>query len=232
MKVCLNYHNLGYNPQFGINKVHPIIFKNHIDICNDFNSNKNIDLTITFDDAYEGIFTFARKILNKSNIKRKIVFPIVDYIGKNNTWDSSFYLNKYKHLTIDQIKILVSEGWEIGSHTCTHKYLGKLNNDEINSELVTSKQKLEEIINDEVTSFAPPYGIIDKRVLEISESVGYKEIFIQKNKNIIYSDSILLVERNNIYSIDRNKNIINKINNSYLEKKKENLISSVNIITR
>ena len=60
MKVCLNYHNLGYGPQFGINKVHPIIFKNHIDICNDFNSNKNIDLTITFDDAYEGIFTFAR----------------------------------------------------------------------------------------------------------------------------------------------------------------------------
>lgn len=232
MKVCLNYHNLGYNPQFGINKVHPIIFKNHVDICNDFNSNKNIDLTITFDDAYEGIFTFARKILNKSTIKRKIVFPIVDYIGKYNTWDSSFYLNKYKHLSIDQIKILVNEGWEIGSHTCTHKYLGKLNNDEISSELSLSKQKLEEIINNEVTSFAPPYGIIDKRVLEISKSVGYKEIFIQKNKNIVYSDSILLVERNNIYSIDKNKNIINKINNSRLEKKKENFISSLNIITR
>ena len=36
MKVCLNYHNLGCTPQFGINKVHPIIFKNHIEICNDF----------------------------------------------------------------------------------------------------------------------------------------------------------------------------------------------------
>ena len=232
MKVCLNYHNLGFSPQFGINTVHPIIFKNHIDICNDFDSNKNIDITITFDDAYEGIFTFARKILNKSSIKRKIVFPIVDYIGKYNNWDSSLYLNKYKHLSIDQIKILVNEGWEIGSHTCTHRYLGKLKSDEIINELSISKQKLEEIINNEVTSFAPPYGIIDKRVLEISKSLGYKEIFIQKNKNVVDSDNILLVKRNNIYSIDRNKNIINKINNSPLEKKKENLISSLNIITR
>ena len=232
MKVCLNYHNLGYSPQFGINKVHPIVFKNHIDICNDFNSNKNLDFIITFDDAYEGIFKFARKVLNKSSIKRKIVFPIVDYIGKYNNWDSTFYLNKYKHLSIDQIKILASEGWEIGSHTCTHKYLGKLKRDEIINELAESKQKLEEIINDEVTSFAPPYGIIDKRVLEISKSIGYKEIFIQKNKNVINSGSILIVKRNNIYSVDRNKNIINKINNSRLEKKKENMISSLNIITR
>ena len=142
MKVCLNYHNLGYNPQFGINKVHPIIFKNHMAICNDFNKNKNIDITITFDDGYEGVFTYCRKILNKSSIKRKIIFPIVDYIGKYNTWDSSFYLNKYKHLSIDQIKILVSEGWEVGSHTCTHKYLGNLKNDEIINELTESKQKL------------------------------------------------------------------------------------------
>ena len=232
MKVCLNYHNLGYTPQFGINKVHPIIFKNHIDICNDFNSNKNIDLIITFDDAYEGIFKFARKVLNKSSIKRKIVFPIVDYIGKYNNWDSTFYLNRYKHLSLDQIKILVSEGWEIGSHTCTHKYLGKLKRDEIVNELAVSKQKLEEIINKKVTSFAPPYGIIDKRVLEISKSIGYKEIFIQKNKNIVASDDILLVKRNNIYSVDRNKNIINKINNSCRAKVKENFVSSLNIITR
>ena len=135
-------------------------------------------------------------------------------------------------LSIDQIQTLVSEGWEIGSHTCTHKYLGKLKNDEIVNELLFSKQMLEEIINSEVTSFAPPYGIIDKRVLEISKSIGYKEIFIQKNKNVVDLDNILLVERNNIYSIDRNNNIINKINKSPLEKKKENLISSLNIITR
>ena len=232
MKVCLNYHNLGYNPQFGINKVHPIIFKNHIDVCNDFNKNKNIDITITFDDGYEGIFTFGRKILNKSTINRKIIFPIVDYIGKYNRWDSSFYLNKYKHLSIDQIKILVSEGWEVGSHTCTHKYLGKLSNNEVFKELDTSKEKLEKITNKEIISFAPPYGIIDKRILEISKSVGYKEVFIQKNKNVVDNASMLIVERNNIYSIDRNKNIINKINSSRLEKQKENCISSLNIITR
>ena len=230
MKVCLNYHNLGYNPQFGINKVHPAIFKNHIDICNDLS--KDIDITITFDDGYEGVFIFARQILNESSIKRKIVFPIVDYIGKYNTWDTSFYLNKYKHLNINQIKTLVSEGWEIGSHTCKHKYLGSLNTNEILKELVDSKEKLENIINMEVKSFAPPYGILDKKIFDICKRVGYKEIFIQKNKNVRNVEDILVVKRNNVYSIDRNINIIDKINNSPREKKKENYISSLNIITR
>jgi len=230
MKVCLNYHNLGYNPQFGINKVHPAIFKNHIDICNDLS--KDIDITITFDDGYEGVFTFARKILNESSIKRKIVFPIVDYIGKYNTWDTSFYLNKYKHLNINQIKTLISEGWEIGSHTCKHKYLGSLSGDEILKELVDSKEKLENIINTKVTSFAPPYGILSKKIFEMCKRAGYKEIFIQKNKNVRNIVDIKVVERNNIYSIDRNSNIINKINNSRPEKRKENYISSLNIMTR
>ena len=230
MKVCLNYHNLGYNPQFGINKVHPAIFKNHVDICNDLS--KDVDITITFDDGYEGVFTFARKILDKSSIKRKIIFPVVNYIGKYNTWDSSFYLNKYKHLDIEQIKILAREGWEIGSHTCKHNYLGSLNNNEIFKDLAESKEKLESIINAEVTSFAPPYGILDKNILDICKQVGYKEIFIQKNKNIRSIRDILVVERNNVYSVDRNINIIDKINNSPREKKKENYISSLNILTR
>ena len=229
MKVCINYHNLGYNPQFGINKVHPAIFKNHIDICNDLS--KDIDVTITFDDGYEGVFTFARQMLNESSIKRKIVFPIVDYIGKYNTWDSSFHLNKYKHLNINQIKILVSEGWEIGSHTCQHKYLGSLNSNDVLRELVESKEKLENIINTKVTSFAPPYGILDKKIFEMSKRAGYKEIFIQKNKNVRNIVDIMVVERNNIYSIDRNKNIIDKINDSVREKRKENYISSLNIFT-
>ena len=229
-KACLNYHNLGYDIQFGLNKVHPIIFKNHIDVCNDLS--KNIDITITFDDGYEGVFSFARQILNESSIKRKIVFPIVDYIGKYNIWDTSFYFNKYKHLTTDQIKILVSEGWEIGSHTCKHKYLGRLNSNEIFKELVVSKDKLENIINTEVKSFAPPYGIIDKEIFDMCKDVGYREIFIQKNKNLKSVEDILVVKRNNIYSIDRNTNIINKINNYRREKIKENIISSVNIITR
>jgi len=230
MKVCLNYHNLGYNLQVGLSKVHPIIFKNHIDICNDLN--QDVDITVTFDDGYEGVFTYARKILNESFIKRKIIFVISDYIGKYNTWDSSFYFNKYKHLNEDQIKILVSEGWEIGSHTCKHKYLGNLNSNDIFNELVKSKEKLEEITKTEVKSFAPPYGIIDKKIFEICKRAEYREIYIQKNKNVKNEDDILVIKRNNIYSIDRNTNIINKIYNSSLERRKENIISSMNIITR
>ena len=56
-KICLNYHNLGYNPQFGINKVHPINFKNHIDIINnEIDKDPNLDVSITFDDGYENIY--------------------------------------------------------------------------------------------------------------------------------------------------------------------------------
>ena len=47
--ICLNYHNLGFYPQVCINKVHPHIFKNHIEVINNYiKKNPGITIDITF----------------------------------------------------------------------------------------------------------------------------------------------------------------------------------------
>ena len=95
--VYLNYHNLGYNPQFGINKVHPSIFRNHVNIVNHMvNLNPELKVVITFDDGYEGVYDHAFDLLSRSSVYKKIVFPITNYIGRYNDWDSTFFLNRYK----------------------------------------------------------------------------------------------------------------------------------------
>ena len=36
-----------------------------------------------------------------------LVFPISYYIGKNNNWDVNFFLNKKKHMNVEQLKELL-----------------------------------------------------------------------------------------------------------------------------
>ena len=232
-KICLNYHNLGYNPQFGINKVHPINFKNHIDIINnEIDKDPNLDVSITFDDGYENIYRFAFDYLNESRIKKKIIFPITDYIGRYNDWDSTFFLNRYKHLNQEQIKLFSDGDWEIGSHCATHRFLDSISSDEIRDELINSKDVIEQLTGKEVVSIAPPFGVLNQRVYDHCLNAGYKNIYVQKHDNIKESLEITIVRRNNIYSIDRSDSIIRKINSDRREKMKEDCITSLNTVTR
>ena len=139
--ICLNYHNLGYGPQVGINKIHPRIFENHIKIIDGFLSKHNdIDISITFDDGYENIFKYAYPILSNSKIREKKVFIITDYIGKKNSWDFSFYFNQYNHLDKNQIKMLHANGWGVGSHGVSHNSFLSMNKSDTKKEIFDSKR--------------------------------------------------------------------------------------------
>jgi peptidoglycan/xylan/chitin deacetylase (PgdA/CDA1 family) len=230
--IYLNYHNLGYGVQVGINKVHPSIFKNHINLIEEILlKREDIDISITFDDGYENIYKYAQSGLNESSIKEKKVFIITDYIGKENTWDFSFYFNRYNHLNKDQIKSLHADGWEIGSHGLSHRSFLSINRDEAKNEIVVSKEILEEMTGSEVKSIAPPFSEIDQEVYDICVEAGYNAIYTQKKTRIIPVDGVDIFLRNNVYSIDRNDNIIKKINSSEGEDRKEKFISSFNNLT-
>jgi len=54
---------------------------------------------------------------------------------------------------------------EVGSHTMTHPYLTKVDDATLDYELSQSKENLEKLIGEEVTSFAYPYGDFDSRVI-------------------------------------------------------------------
>ena len=66
---------------------------------------------LCFDDGYEDIFAI-KDFYNTSKIK-PVIFSVTEFINEYNDWDVNFFINKKKHLNIEQIKYLVSRGWII-----------------------------------------------------------------------------------------------------------------------
>ena len=163
-----------------------------------------------------------------------LVFPVSSYIGKNNNWDINFFLNKKKHMTAMQLEELYNSGWEIGSHGNSHKSYRFLSKKEVEQDMRTSKQILENDLNLKVDSFAPPFGYYNSFVLKMCDEIGYKKIFIQKpllNDKVKSNHRVEIVYRRSIYSIDNKKSIKRKTRNSIFEILKENFIHGCSFAT-
>jgi peptidoglycan/xylan/chitin deacetylase (PgdA/CDA1 family) len=70
------------------------------------------------------------------------------------------YLEEKKpYLTKDQIRCLVEEGFEIGSHSMSHPVFSRLSYEEFQNEVLSSVQLLQTSFKKEITSFSYPFGI-------------------------------------------------------------------------
>ena len=108
-------------------------------------------IIITFDDGYIDVYQNAYPIMKQYNIKSTI-FIITNYLDG-------------PYMTKDMVReVSDSNLVEIGSHTKNHKNLSTLNDNELQEEIVTSKQEIEEIINKTIKSFSYPYGSEDEKV--------------------------------------------------------------------
>ncbi len=219
--------------QVGLNGIPPSQFKKHISglsriglkgITTQQNHSNN-PVFITFDDGYECVYELAYPILEDYEFKA-IVFPIADFIGKENDWDINFSYNKDKHLSIDQLVELLEQGWEVGSHGCHHISYSGLKYSEIYADMAISKEKLEQTLGKEVVSFTAPFNMMTPVVYQIAEEIGYKNIFLQKPiSKINYRTSLNVIERRMIYRVDTFKNILYKVEGkSRYELYKENII--------
>ena len=72
-------------------------------------------------------------------------------------WDEALSARQ-SWMTWDQVRWLHREGFEIGSHTCTHSDLGKVSGARASEEIRNSRLELEKQLSASVTFFAYPYG--------------------------------------------------------------------------
>jgi peptidoglycan/xylan/chitin deacetylase (PgdA/CDA1 family) len=124
---------------------------------------------VTFDDAYVDFLEHAWPILHSLRIPTTL-FVISDYIGGWNEWDPIRWA-PHPHLDIDAIRRLHAEGVVIGSHSRTHRPLGRLWGRRLEDELRGSRHALEEIVGAAVSSFAYPGGNQSWRVRRATRSV-------------------------------------------------------------
>jgi len=221
----LVYHKIQYRKEFGVNSIHPRQFRQQIRSLKERGYQaitfRDIffghdlpgkPIMITFDDGYECVFKHAFPILKEENFPA-VVFVISGFIGKKNTWDVNLGGLTFRHLDTEQILTLRQSGWEIGSHSVTHRALPYLNTKQIKTEMVASKQSLEKLLKEPIISLAFPFGFSNKRTLRLAYESGYKFVLtgqIPDLRNEIHS-SFSILKRIPVYQTDSISELLGRL---------------------
>jgi len=125
-------------------------------------------VVITFDDGYKNILS-AKKFFKSIDIK-----PAVFVIGDKSIVDFKELGTNREFLSNSDIKKLLKDGWEVGSHTLTHPNMNKLNDLEIEREISGSKKKIEKNLNIKIKYIAYPKGKYTNKITNLVNKAGYK----------------------------------------------------------
>lgn len=109
---------------------------------------KQTTYVITFDDAYENVYTFAYPYLKRNNIPFT-VFVSGEFIGKNG------------YLSAPELKEMKDSGLcTIGSHLYTHSFARRMTNEQLRTDIEKSKNTISEIIGEDTKYLAFPFGSV------------------------------------------------------------------------
>jgi len=118
---------------------------------------------ITFDDGCASDLHVAAPLLRDKKFNATF-YVTVDHLGRDG------------YLTRTELRELSDLGFEVGSHSLTHRHLNDLDAVQIRRELVESKQVLEEITGNSVDHFSCPGGRVNAVVTELALEAGYKSV--------------------------------------------------------
>ena len=146
----------------------------HIFNPNSKNGHGSKQVVITFDDGFHDFYSNAVPLLTENGFTATMFLP-TGYI--------SDVRQTFKHrecMTWSEVRELQRAGFTFGSHTVTHPQLHLLQRHQIEYEVKTSKQMLEDATGTSVASFAYPYAFPETdRVFaawlrKTLESCGYR----------------------------------------------------------
>lgn len=243
----LAYHKVSNKFEWGINTVSIRIFENQIKYLSenhyytisleqylntDFeNNSKRRAIVITFDDADESVYHNALQILDRYGFSATI-FIISNYVGKLNTWDANLGGIYSRQLNWQHIKQLSKAGWEIGSHTATHRDLLGLSIQEVKSELRSSKDIIEQNVNRTIQLISYPFNRFNKQIIFEAQRIGYRGgCTLSLKKNMNGAPKQFIIQRHGVYSIDSVYWFKKKLSNSKIEQVKQRIISFASIGT-
>lgn len=137
-------------------------------------------LAVTFDDAWRSVTEHARPVLARFAIPATVFVP-TDFPDQESPmswsgidhWLDGPHRHEMSCLGWDDLRQLADEGWEIGSHACSHPRLTALDDAALDDELGRSRDACRQRIGTPCDSLAYPYGDVDDRVAAAARSAGY-----------------------------------------------------------
>ena len=97
------------------------------------------------------------------------LLSVMDEYGVKSTFFTvEFWTKKYP----ERIKKISELGHEIGTHSKTHPHMSKMSKEQIRSELLSSKQAIEDITGKKVELFRAPFGEYDNEVISVASELS------------------------------------------------------------
>lgn len=120
---------------------------------------------LTFDDNPIDCYTFSYRVCKEQSI------PLTVFIS-TDLLDCDGYITTEQLIKMSQDSLVT-----IGSHGASHVKLTDCDDIRARYEIVSSKEKLERILNQEISLFAYPNGVYTKRDIKFIKEAGYKFAF-------------------------------------------------------
>lgn len=158
-------------------------------------------VVITFDDGYADNFERGFKHLLKLNMKATW-FMVSGDVGRRSSWKDE---NSPGHSMLSSMELreMNSAGMEIGAHTRTHARLTEIEPSRVVEEVRGSKTDIEDVIGEEVESFAYPYGLFDEGSVGAVRNAGFKAACTTRTGWSGSSVDLLRIRRVAVFSGDR-----------------------------
>jgi peptidoglycan/xylan/chitin deacetylase (PgdA/CDA1 family) len=129
-------------------------------------------IVITFDDGTLDFWEHAKPILARHGFTATL-FVVTGQVGGHSAWDRELGEPDRPLMSWDQIRQLHRAGFEIGSHTHTHRPLTELTEAEVRSELDRSRRTLADELGAVPQFLAYPRGFYTDRHKRLAREAGY-----------------------------------------------------------
>lgn len=180
----------------------------------EFEQDKKVAV-ITFDDGYHDFYEYALPLLRKYNIPASVFIPA----GLVNMQEPIF--DGKRLMDWEQIKECYMNGNEIGSHSMSHRKLVTINKSELKFEILKSKEKIESILFNPISSFSYPYKFPEenhdftKLYCELLMQAGYTNGVTTRIGCAKKDDDFLLLKRIPVNEYDDEKLFKAKLQGGY-----------------
>ena len=129
-------------------------------------------VAITFDDAFASVASAGRPILAELGWPATVFVPTVPVETREPMRWLGGGGSEVLPMSWDDVEELAASGWEIGSHTRTHRLLSRLPPEEVAEELSGSRREiLRRVGRCDAISYA--WGEVEPGVIEMAREAGY-----------------------------------------------------------
>jgi peptidoglycan/xylan/chitin deacetylase (PgdA/CDA1 family) len=130
-----------------------------------------------YDPIYKGA-TDEKEIAFACNVVwgNEYLPDILKILEENNIRITFFIGGDWATRYPDELKAIYQAGHELGNHGENHKKQSLLNIEQNKREILKAEESIKNVTGVKTILFAPPYGDINKTVVDTAEGLGYKVI--------------------------------------------------------